>query len=173
MISGKLSPVPQFVVVAHGQNDGSTADANMTAEVTDFLTKMRAATSATTPIFVSITLGANGTRNKMSAITAGFNAYVAANPTDTKVYLYDVGSGFNLRVANAIGTADFGADGLHPSNAGHTYVAADLYRYVYDRLNPSGVRPKPIGGGPLKVILPPALWPAPAMSTRRRLRPAA
>ena len=66
-------------------------------------------------------------------------------------------------------------DGLHQDQSLGMAWGMARFESLMNRVSPpaGGVRPRPIGGSPLKVVLPPALSPAPAMSARRRLRPAA
>lgn len=118
-----------LVVINMGANGGVSSPTT----VTIFLTNLRSAltsVSSTAQINLMIPFTGTGRTN----ITAGFNSYVAANPTDTRVYLVDLGSAAETICANP----SYTWDGLHPNTTGDQILAA-LLEPVLTYLPPNAV----------------------------------
>ncbi len=108
-----------YVVVALSVND-STAY-NMANTVSTWLTNVRAAVGASTYIFVAPNLG-DVSSTIVNNVDSGVNAYKAANPTDTKVFIIDPGGNF---MGTPPGTYWYQGT-VHPNNLGHALLASDL-----------------------------------------------
>ena len=80
-----------YIFVGHATNDGLRGGAKLiapvTAAVTGWLHAARAAAGPATAIFLCVPFGSFGARNEpKGALKAGFDAYKAAVPTDSKTY---------------------------------------------------------------------------------------
>lgn len=103
---------PDYVFVNMGTN-GGPSDAT---QVQTFITNLRAAVGAACKIRMIVPFS----QAAVATITAGYNAYVAAVPSDTKVALIDLGtSGANIVAAHTY-------DGTHPDITGHQLLAAAI-----------------------------------------------
>lgn len=105
---GVLAHAPDYWLIAQGTNDH---DSDISSLVQTRIGQARIEAGAACQIFVVIPFcGA-----EREAITSNYNAYIAANPSDTKVHLIDLG-------AISYGTTD----GTHPNAAGHQTIATAL-----------------------------------------------
>jgi len=124
LVSGHLSPVPDYVFVNMGTNDITSGIAS---NVQSTIGLLRSITSSTTPIFLCMPYGGYESSTS-TGIPAGFNNYKAANPSDSYVYLIDTTGLYpTTGLNNSTGTSEnqYTFDGLHPkaiisSNEGAT-----------------------------------------------------
>lgn len=93
-----------YVVVLHGYNDGAS-DINSSI-VTNWITSVRATTTAW--IFICVPFSGR----QRGAITTGVANYIAANPSETKVKVIDLGSTFYQAAQSGYYTTD----GIHPNS---------------------------------------------------------
>jgi hypothetical protein len=93
-----------YVVVIHGYNDGATDIAS--SVVTNWITAVRATTTAW--IFICVPFSGR----QRGAITTGVANYIAANPSETKVKVIDLGSTFYQAAQSGYYTTD----GIHPNS---------------------------------------------------------
>jgi hypothetical protein len=92
-----------YVVVIHGYNDGATDIAS--SVVTNWITAVRATTAAW--IFICVPFSGR----QRGAITAGVASYIAANPSEAKVKVIDLGSFYQSAQSGYYTT-----DGIHPNS---------------------------------------------------------
>lgn len=139
LVSGLLSPVPDYIVCNHGANE-RTSLASMTAQtVSDWLTAVRAA-APTSWIFMVQPFG-QWTSGVLANISTGVANYKASTG-DAKVALIDLGvqPSYGLNVA-AGGTATYWSqDGIHPSNLAHPRLGALVAQAIQRVLVPKGSR---------------------------------
>ena len=93
-----------YVVVIHGYNDGATDIAS--SVITNWITAVRATTTAW--IFICVPFSGR----QRGAITTGVANYIAANPSETKVKVIDLGSTFYQSAQSGYYTTD----GIHPNS---------------------------------------------------------
>lgn len=93
-----------YIVVLHGYNDGASNIAAST--VTNWITSVRATTTAW--IFICVPFSGR----QRGAITTGVANYIAANPSETKVKVIDLGSTFYQAAQSGYYTTD----GIHPNS---------------------------------------------------------
>lgn len=118
LTAGKFTPIPDYVFIMQGGNGGVSSSTFVTTDITN----MRTASAAATKIFVVIPLSGAGRTN----ITAGYNNYKTANPTDSQVYLLDLGT---LTYPTT--------DGVHPTEPGYVVVANAIKSTVRSTASPS------------------------------------
>jgi hypothetical protein len=108
LVSGKLSPSPDYLFVNIGTNGEAP-----TATAQAWLSAVRAALNTTTPVYVIVPFNQTGKVNLSAAVTGSGDAYVR---------LADLG-------AAVVGTYAT-TDGLHPSVAGHALLGSLLENVV-------------------------------------------
>lgn len=117
------------IVVEGGLNDRSRDPAAITAGATDFFRSLR----ARAPRAQVFAVGATAPDPTNPAASLPVNAAIAAAATSTGVTFIDPVAESWFTPENA---AQFVADGVHPSQAGHDYIAsrlaADLVVYLDD-----------------------------------------
>ncbi|TAK05711.1 SGNH/GDSL hydrolase family protein [Patescibacteria group bacterium] len=106
---GVLAQAPTYWLIVHGVNDGGAA---ISSAVQTRIGQARTEAGAACHIFVTVPFAGTERTN----ITNAYNAYVAANPTDTKVHLLDLGAGFSFTTT----------DGTHPDTPSHSTIATAL-----------------------------------------------
>jgi lysophospholipase L1-like esterase len=115
LTTGLFSPAPDYVLCNMGANGGLASAATLTTWLGD----VRAAAGTDARIVIIVPFGQNGVAN----ITSGYNAYVAANPSDNRVHLIDLGTVPGITATS--GDPTFRAtDGLHPDPQGHALLGA-------------------------------------------------
>jgi len=101
----------------------------MRSNITAWIAAQRAATAETTGIYMVVPFKDTGSGDLVTSYKAGFDGgctdYIAANPSDTKVYLLDLGN-ISCRISNAA------YDSLHPAKE----ASAQLAGLIYDALTP-------------------------------------
>lgn len=117
-VSRSFAPAPDFAIVNHGTNGTTTM-----ADVTNFIDDFRA-NVGNCPLLIMIPFG----NTARAAITAA----VAARPTDTNLYLVDVGTTTQALITTPRHTVD----GVHPNQTGHALAAAATARAVQAILSP-------------------------------------
>ena len=122
LTAGVLSPAPTYVLLEHGVN-GSYVQADVVAALTNLRT--------IAPTAILIQMAPFGGQNN-TLLLGYFNAYKAANPSDTNCFFIDLGvtiadglrgSGFQV---GPDGGTKAAADGLHPSTVWAGRLAAAL-----------------------------------------------
>lgn len=126
---------PDHVMIAGGRNDVYTyTPAQVQTEATALFKQIRAALPLA-EIIVTSPLPATGTEAQASAVTAIGNALKASAQTAGAVYLdvlgpnaYITGTG-TVAAPNGTGNSDWltGKDKVHPTQAGHDELAAQLF----------------------------------------------
>jgi lysophospholipase L1-like esterase len=130
LAGGLLSPAPDYIVVVDGTNDTSASDATVTAALSGWLSAVRAA-APNAQIFVVIPLR----QTKVSAITAGFNAYQTSTP-DAKAYLINLGSAIGTGLTGGSLTSSANSvDGIHPREFYNTTIAGAIVQAMQARLS--------------------------------------
>lgn len=110
-VARTFTPPPNIAIVNMGTN-GSV----IRGTVQTFLTNLRSSVGASCQINLIVPFG----QTNATPVTDGFNDYVAAVPTDTKVNLIDLGSsGSSIVSANSFDT-------VHPNTYGHFLLEAAL-----------------------------------------------
>ncbi len=109
LTGGLFTPAPDYIYMNHGTNDNGSTDANLIAIIDGWLPAVRTA-APNAVIFIIVPFG----QYKASAITSAYNAYIAANPSDKKVFLIDLGP-----AAATLISSGGAPDSLHP------YAATD------------------------------------------------
>ena len=130
--SGFIDGVPDAVFVNLGVNDagGSSGSSLMRTKIIDWLTDIRQTIGYTSKIFVISPFNFGNIGNSAytaykPALLGGVEDYQTANPSDTRVYLLDLGiSGYNTVQANS-------SDGLHPNYTGSAILGQELADLVY------------------------------------------
>ena len=114
-----FTPVPDYAVIEHGANGAPTS-----VQVQNAIQNLRTSCGANTRMFVLIPLGGFNRTN----ITAGLNAYLAANPSDRRTHLIDLGTYWQtgLNVYSATTPTKQAIDGIHPRLAWHGRIAAAI-----------------------------------------------
>jgi hypothetical protein len=132
LISSKLAPIPDYVVVNMGQNDGST---NIQATVVSWITAMRAAVNTNTPIIIVVPFSQNQQSNLAAAVvTAG----------DPAVYLVNLGTTISYGLNGAVGPSRWAADsgGIHPYGTTDGWLGAMVAQQMQKKTaTGSGVSP--------------------------------
>lgn len=130
LVSGKLSPMPDYWIINLGQNDGPSPGSTVSSLVQGWLPTARAAVNTTTPIILfkpfSNTAG--------SLIATGFNAYQAATP-DAYAFLIDLGSLVNNQFTSTLYTTD----GAHPNPRGHALAGALVTKSIVNAVGGGAV----------------------------------
>ena len=137
---GQTGTTPAFIFINYMTNEclsgSNTSDAQ--ASVTQALTALRAAApNATIVLMVPFTLNAITSASYatyIAALTAGVAAYKAANPSDSKVTLVNLGATVAATLTQA---GLYGAGGVHPYAPGHAYVAPMATAALVKALTPS------------------------------------
>jgi hypothetical protein len=133
---GLLSPAPDFLFCNMGTNGGPQG-----TEMIDTMTAWRAAAGSNCHIIIIIPFN----QGSATGVTNGFNAYVAANPTDTKVHLLDLGAD---GVTYSTSQPTYSGDGLHPLLAGDVQLATIINRLMDGIIGtPSGCLASGLGLG--------------------------
>jgi lysophospholipase L1-like esterase len=115
LTTGLFSPAPDYVLCNMGANGGLASAATLTT----WLGNVRTAAGSSARIIVVVPFGGTGRAN----ITSGYNAYVAAYPSDNRVHLIDLGTVAGITATS--GDPTFRAtDGLHPDPQGHALLGA-------------------------------------------------
>ena len=125
LISGKLSPAPDFIAILMGKNDVGSSDASVTNSVSALITAIRTA-APLAQIFVIIPF--DGT--KRSAVSAG-----VTNANDPNTHLIDLGT--NIQPTLATGGV-YTNDSIHPNVRGHAQFSALLASSLQSTLNSPG-----------------------------------
>lgn len=130
-----------YVFVMHAHNDnGSTSDANVTADVSLWLTNVRAAVGVNCKIYVLAGCTNQG-QAKAAAVKAGFLAYAGTltqlaalaasggadafvGVNDANAFYIDTGALETLGLTGSVSFKTF--DGIHPNQAAHADYAAKL-----------------------------------------------
>ncbi len=110
-----FTPKPDYVIVMHGVNDAlAPADTTQVrVTVQKWITEARSAMPAAR---ICIVIPFNGFERE--SITQGVLAYQAANKTDTKVFLIDLGTFVQTGLTDPSGTpSQHSHDGIHPDAA--------------------------------------------------------
>ncbi len=120
---GYKDGTPDVVVINMGENDTFFPNngTKVQERIKAWLTDMRKAVPASTQIFVIVPFNFNDTDGSMRAeypifkeyLVAGYNEYVAANPSDTNLHLLDLGSWATDLVYNN----SYNNDRIHPNAA--------------------------------------------------------
>jgi lysophospholipase L1-like esterase len=122
--SGFVDGSPDAVFLDIGTNDAyfSTSTSTMRTKVAAWLSEIRAAIGSTKPVFViSPFMFGNATHAAYkTALLGGVSDYLTANPSDTRVYTIDLGSGGYATVV------DNSVDDLHPDDTGAAILGAQL-----------------------------------------------
>jgi len=126
LVSSLLSPAPDVITICHGTNGTTTS-----ADVQSITASLRTAAPSAWILHL-IPPGYLGA----SPITAGVAAYNAANPSETKVKLIDIG-------ASIVGGTLLSPDGTHLSAFGHAVYGTTLSKLIQAATAPGG------GGGNL------------------------
>lgn len=114
LVSGALSPAPDYVFVNEGTNDGGASDATVETEIEGFLPALRTAAPGAW-IFLEVPF--NG--QKRTALTVAYGAYEAV--PDAKAKLIDLGTdadfstSFDCTVNGVTGTFAAPLDCYHPA----------------------------------------------------------
>ena len=125
-----LSGVFDYAFVMHGTNDGS----NVTSTVQAWIASARTALGANTYIFVVIPVGGFNA----SYLTAAYNAYVAANPADTKVFLLNPSAKISINYFNGSASNIYAVDGVHPNVLGNARIAGVIANLVNAQIGGGG-----------------------------------
>ena len=115
LIAGKLSPVPDYLIVLHGTNDALAAppatDGDVTKAVSNWLTAARVAAGNECEIFVVSPFGLF----KNSAISLGVSNYLSLSG-DSKTSFVGLGVSASTGLTSfALGLNAFSTDGIHPN----------------------------------------------------------
>ena len=120
--SRSFSPAPDYVFSVMGSNNQASA-----AQVTSWITAVRAALGASTHIFVCVATSGTGS----AAMISGVSAYAAANPTDRRAHLIDVRPEIPVAGMSVFGAATyFAEDGLHLDEKTQALWAASVVAKV-------------------------------------------
>ncbi len=125
MVAGKLSPIPDEIYVNMGENSGPKS-----GDVPKLLSALRAASSHRTHIFVIVPFSG---RSRQS-LRDGYKGYRKAAPSDSQVYLLDLGNHPYLTDA---GPTKMSVDGQHPLAVLHGQLGAQLVQGRAIALHPS------------------------------------
>ncbi len=149
--SGFVDGAPDGVFVNLGINDvGHSPD--MQGKITSWLQEIRSAIGTEPAIFMVVPFNYGDTSNAAyqtyrTAWLAGISDYLAAYPTDSRVFTLDLGtSAFDTVAAHS-------SDGLHPDDTGAAILGAelaDLAEASLETTAPATVEasPAPSGGSP-------------------------
>jgi hypothetical protein len=120
LVSGKLFPIPDYIVCLQGTNDQSqsASDGSVTSAVSAWLSAIRA-DAPTSHIFVTIPFAGG----KRSAITSGFNAA----PPDGAMHLIDLGTAIQPTLASGGLNTN---DAIHPNVRGHATFSSLLANQI-------------------------------------------
>lgn len=124
LFGGKLSPMPDYVIVNHGRNDTG----NIQATVQSWITAARAAVNTTTPIFVVAPFDGTEANYISAAVAAAadpYTYYILANyPSPLSDVNFNVGR--------------FSFDNLHPKTEMAAMVAAKVTKAMQAATSTSG-----------------------------------
>lgn len=120
-----------YIIVVHGYNDGST-DISPSV-ITNWITAVRATTQAR--IFLCVPFSGR----QRGAITTGAANYITANPSESKLHVIDLGSGFYQAVQSGYYTTD----GIHPNSWQGGRLAAAYIGGMVKKLIASAPAPTP------------------------------
>jgi hypothetical protein len=146
LVGGLYSTQPDYIVVAHGYNDGTQTDANVRASVAGWLAAVRAAAPNA---YIIVLLPYS--RVKASAIISGFGDYTASTSsalsdmtvykgtTDTKAFMIDLGADFALRLNQFPTPSDKAPDGLHAGQRTNVLATGRVTRALQFALGGSSV----------------------------------
>ncbi len=135
-----FSPLPDFIVVMQGTNDGlnNVTDSVIQTSIQNWLALARNAVGVNCWIYIVIPFGGF----KRAAITAAFNAYATSNTSDKRIKLIDLGTDGQKGVtAFSLGASNFSSDGIHPTQFNHARLAAMLAARTG---LPSPIAPEPV-----------------------------
>ena len=124
-----------YIVVIHGYNDGATDIAS--SVVTNWITAVRATTQAW--IFLCVPFSGR----QRGAITTGAANYIAANPTEARVHVIDLGSTFY----QAIQSGYYTTDAIHPNSWQGGRLAAAYLGGIAGKLGTGSVAVTTYRGG--------------------------
>lgn len=129
LYSGKLSPMPNFVMANEGTNDGST---NIQSTVISTLASIRSAVNTATPIVLMTPFNGNQASNL---------AYAALGSGDPYVYNLNLGTEATYGIiSQAFGSSLFSFDGLHPNAYNHGRLATMLEQAIQKLFPVNGQR---------------------------------
>ncbi len=121
-------PLPyglDYLVIAEGTNDYQT---DVSSSVKELLKLARAQVGPNTYIFLMpsfLTLNDLNVNPEVTAqIQAGLAAYKTAYPSDSRVYLFNIGDIFGA--ANPYSPQMYTTDAIHPNKAGHALLASKI-----------------------------------------------
>lgn len=145
---GQTGTGPSFIGICVGTNsefnynaNGSPTPANYQTYYTNFLTALRAAASCPIAVIIPFQMYyATNYPNGAAFITAIKNAVTAANAAGLKINLFDLGSNVSL---NLLSNNLLNADQVHPTPAGHVYLAGLISPLVTTILQSVVVTPPP------------------------------
>lgn len=135
-VSRSFSPTPDYAIVVHGTNDAinSVSDSTITNAVSAWIASARAAMPST-KIFIVVPPGGF----KASAISQG-----VTNAGDAATYLINLGiEAQRGNTAFALGGSIYSTDGIHPTQWGHSRIAALLVQAIQQKLaarSPKAIR---------------------------------
>jgi lysophospholipase L1-like esterase len=150
LVSSAFSPVPDYVFVFHGTNDGTggALNATITADASDWLTQMLTA-APSAKVFLVLPAG-RFKKTALSAAVLNSNQFYidldTSSPSDQllAIGLTNTPAGDGTASASASWRA---ADGLHPNSRAHAEIAARLAQAVMNKIQPAGG-----GSGPVPRI---------------------
>ena len=119
----------KYVFIMHGTNDGmnSIPSGTIATDIQAWLTNARSAFGASTYLLVIIPPGGY----EATGLTSGYNNYVSAYPSDSKVHLIDMRANVNVNYFNdTMGANTYSYEGVHPNLAGNQLIAAEILRQV-------------------------------------------
>lgn len=125
LVSGLFTPVPDFLIVTHGTNDGinSVSDDAVRISVESWLTSARVATGANCWIIIVVPFGGF----KATALSDAVVSYLANNPTDSKTKFINLGAEAAKGIsAGSLGSSLYATDGIHPLHFSHMRIASQL-----------------------------------------------
>lgn len=127
LVDGLLSPAPDYICVEHGAN-GTTTQANVQTTIANLRT---AAPNAR--IFIMVPAGGYA----RSAIVAA----VAANASDTKLHLIDLGTEYEKGINGSGGSNMYALDALHRNVLSNARVAAGFTQKMQSEISGAAVDP--------------------------------
>lgn len=120
LVGGVLSPAPAYVCIWNGAN-GNPAQADVQTAIGNMRTIAPSAR-----ICVIVAIGGTGRAN----VTAAVAAYQAANPTDSKVALVDLGTSWGVGLSSFGAATKQSIDGLHPRATWNARIGAEIARVI-------------------------------------------
>jgi phage-related protein len=129
LVTGKFSPIPDYLLLAHGQNDMETnqTDAQTISDVTTQLPLLRAACNASTLIVVVIPAGGA----KRAAITSAVNSYKLTSG-DRQCLLVDLGTDVQagLIYPGTLTGSISALDSIHYKDWLHALIMGEVYSAI-------------------------------------------